>query len=97
LPTNPAGYLQDNSKGAILVPAVMKPFSEHISIDPSIRFGKPCIRGTRIAVADILTWLASGMSIGDILQDYPELSEESIRAALAFAAHREQSGRIVLT
>ena len=75
----------------------MKTYSEYISINPSIRFGKPCVTGTRIAVADILTWLASGMSIGDILQDYPELSEETIRAALAFAAYREQSGRIVLT
>lgn len=75
----------------------MKSYSEYISINPSIRFGKPCITGTRIAVADILTWLASGMSVEDILRDYPELTEEAIRAALAFAAHREQTGRIVLS
>lgn len=51
--------------------------------------------GTRIAVADILEWLASGMSNKNILDDYPELREESIRAALAFAAHREQIAKIV--
>ncbi len=67
----------------------MKQFSQHISIDPNIRFGKPCIKGTRIAVSDILQWLASGMQQEDILQDYPLLKLEHIYAALAFAANRE--------
>lgn len=89
-------YLQHDFKDAILQVA-MRPYSGYISINPSIRFGKPCITGTRIAVADILSWLASGMSLDDILRDYPELTEEAIRAALAFAAHREQSGKIILT
>ena len=64
-------------------------YSSFISIDSNIRFGKPCITGTRISVYDVLGWLASGMSIVDILEDFPELSEEKIRACLAFAADRE--------
>ena len=67
----------------------MKDFLQYISIDPDIRFGKPCIKGTRIAVLDILQWLASGMSMEEIKTDFPALKEEHIRAALAFAAHRE--------
>ena len=67
----------------------MKEFSSHISIDTGIRFGKPCIKGTRITVSDILQWLASGMTNEEILQDYPLLKEEDIFAALAFAANRE--------
>jgi uncharacterized protein (DUF433 family) len=61
-----------------------------IAIEPGKRGGRPCIRGTRIAVADILGWLASGMSHADILSDFPELTEDSIRAALAYAADRER-------
>lgn len=67
----------------------MKEISSYISIDPEIRFGKPCIKGTRITVADILQWLASGMSHEEILNDYPSLVKEHIFAALAFAANRE--------
>ena len=70
-------------------------FSSHISINADIRFGKPCIKGTRIAVADILQWLASGMTNTEILNDYPVLIEEHIRAALAFAANRESIIRII--
>ena len=61
-----------------------------ITIEPGKRGGRPCIRGMRIAVADILGWLAAGMSHQDILTDYPELTEEDIRAALAYAADRER-------
>ncbi len=68
----------------------MNEFLRYISIDPEIRFGKPCIKNTRIAVLDILQWLASGMSFEEILEDFPSLQPEHIRAALAFAAHREQ-------
>lgn len=67
----------------------------HISIDPAIRFGKPCIKGTRIAVVDILQWLASGMSIDEIITDFPSLTEEHIREALAFAAKRELHTRLI--
>ena len=73
----------------------MKEFSSYITIDPEIRFGKPCIKGTRIAIADILQWLASGMSHARILEDYPSLKEEHIFAALAYAANRESIIRII--
>ena len=58
--------------------------SAHITVNPGVRFGKPCIKGTRIAVADILHWLASGMSQEEILNDYPTLKNDHIRAALSF-------------
>jgi uncharacterized protein (DUF433 family) len=67
-----------------------------ISIDSGIRFGKPCIKGTRIAVGDILGWLSSGMTNQEILEDYPELREEHIRSALAFAAERDAITRIIV-
>ena len=60
-----------------------------ITIQPGKRGGKPCIRGMRITVGDILGWLASGMSIAEILEDFDELKEEDIYAALSFAADRE--------
>ena len=63
---------------------------ERISINPEIRSGKPCIRGTRITVYDILEYLAAGMSEDEILADFPSLEREDIRAALAFAALREK-------
>ncbi|GAA4746763.1 DUF433 domain-containing protein [Flavisolibacter ginsenosidimutans] len=67
----------------------MKEASSYISINPEIRFGKPCITGTRIAIVDILQWLASGMTEQEILEDYPALKKEHILAAFAFAANRE--------
>jgi uncharacterized protein (DUF433 family) len=68
-------------------------YSRLITIDAGKRGGKPCIRGMRITVADILEYLASGMEIDDILSDFPYLTKEDIYAALAYAAHKE---RIVL-
>ncbi|MDR1025660.1 MAG: DUF433 domain-containing protein, partial [Treponema sp.] len=67
----------------------MNVLSPYIVIDSNIRFGKPCIKGTRITVADILGWLAAGMTIEEIIEDYPELQEVHIRAALMFAAERD--------
>jgi uncharacterized protein (DUF433 family) len=61
-----------------------------ITLEPGKRFGKPCIRGLRIAVQDILEYLAGGMSEAQILADFPELTAEDIRACLAFAADRER-------
>ncbi|MDX2039604.1 MAG: DUF433 domain-containing protein [Acidobacteriota bacterium] len=61
-----------------------------ITIEPGKRGGKPCIRGMRIAVADVLGWLASGMSHQEILEDFPELAETDILACLQFAAQRER-------
>ncbi len=65
-------------------------YLEYISIDPNIRFGRPCIKGTRISVSDVLGWLASGMSMEEILADFPELTLDQLKACLAFAADREQ-------
>ncbi|MDO8967759.1 DUF433 domain-containing protein [Algoriphagus sp.] len=65
-------------------------YTEYISIDPNIRFGRPCIKGTRISVSDVLGWMASGMSMEDILADFPELNLDHIKACLAYAADREQ-------
>ena len=73
----------------------MEDFAQSISIDPAVRFGKPCIKGTRIAVADILSWLASGMSVKEILENYPTIKEEHIQASLWFAAHREEMVKIL--
>lgn len=61
-----------------------------ITIEPGKRSGKPCIRGLRITVYDVLDYLASGMSEDKILEDFPDLTREDIRAALAFAADRER-------
>ena len=73
----------------------MNEFSNYISVDPDIRSGKPCIKGTRITVGDILQRLASGMSFADILDDFPLLLEEHIRAALSFVANRESYTKII--
>ena len=61
-----------------------------ITIEPGKRGGKPCIRGMRITVGDVLGWLAAGMSHQQILSDFPELTEQDIRACLAFAAEKEK-------
>jgi len=63
----------------------------YVVIDQGIRFGKPCIKGTRITVGDILQWLSEGIPISEILEDYPLLKEIHIKAALAFAARRKIS------
>jgi uncharacterized protein (DUF433 family) len=57
-----------------------------ISVNPAVRSGKPCIRGTRITVYDVLEYLAGGMSEDKVLADFPDLSRDDIRACLAFAA-----------
>jgi uncharacterized protein (DUF433 family) len=65
-------------------------YSDIITIEPGKRGGKPCIRGLRITVYDVLDYLASGMSHADILREFPYLTEEGIRACLAYAADRER-------
>ena len=72
----------------------MKHYSEIITMNPEIRFGKPCIRGMRITVYDILSWLASGMTSIEILEDYLELTDEDIKATLAYAADREHKIKV---
>ena len=65
-------------------------YHSRIALDPHVRFGKPCVRGTRIAVGDVLAYLASGMSADEILADFPQLGRDDIRACLAYAAERER-------
>ena len=63
---------------------------ERIAIDPAVRFGKPCVRGTRLTVGDVLGYLAGGMSEADVLREFPQLSGGDIKACLAYAAERER-------
>lgn len=65
-------------------------YREIITIEPGKRNGKPCIRGMRITVQDVLEYLAGGMTEEEILSDFPELTREDIRACIAFAANRER-------
>ncbi|MHB9292173.1 hypothetical protein Holit_01262 [Hollandina sp. SP2] len=74
----------------------MNQLSRYITIDPDIRFGKPCIKGTRITVGDILGWLSEGIPEKEILEDYPELMERHIRAVLAFAARRDAMTQVLI-
>lgn len=70
-------------------------YSHIITIEPGKRGGKPCIRGLRITVYDVLENLASGMTHAEILDEFPYLTEEDIRACLAFAADRERKLEIL--
>jgi len=65
-------------------------YQEIINRNPNKRFGKPCIRTTRITVYDVLSWLAAGMTNEEVIKDFPELTVEDIQACLAYAADREQ-------
>ena len=65
-------------------------YQDIITMEPGKRSGKPCIRGTRMTVTDVLEYLASGMTQQESLADFPDLTEEDIRACLAFAADRER-------
>lgn len=72
----------------------MTDYRKIITINPEKRFGKPCVRNTRITVFDVLGWLASGMSQEEILEDFPELTGEDISACLSYAADKERKIRI---
>jgi len=65
---------------------MVHPLLDRISVDPDVCFGKPCIRGTRIWVSLILDFLASGMTMKEIVEEYPQLTEDDIRAAIAYGA-----------
>lgn len=72
----------------------MTRYQEIITIEPGKEEGKPCIRGMRITVGDVLGWLSAGMTHEEILADFPELTEEDIRACLAFTANRQNKARV---
>ena len=74
----------------------MSSYKNIITIEPGKRGGKPCIRGTRITVGDVLDWLASGMSHEEIIEDFPELTNEDILACLAYAAEKERNVVVML-
>jgi len=71
-------------------------YREYIEIDPNVRFGKPCIKGSRISVYDVLGWLASGMTFEEILHDFPQLSRDQILACLAYSADKERKSKVVI-
>ncbi len=69
-------------------------FTKYISINKDIRFGKPSIKGTRISVYDVLSWYASGMTLQDILEDFPQLNKDQVLACLSYAAEKERKLKI---
>ena len=70
-------------------------YSHLVTIEPDKRSGQPCIRGLRMTVQDVLEYMASGMTNDEILDDFPDLREEDLRACLAFAADRERRLRVI--
>ncbi len=74
----------------------MNKLLERISVDPNVCFGKPCIKGTRIWVSLILDFLAAGSSTQEILDEYPQLKEEDIRAAIAYGAEMSRERHVIL-
>jgi len=64
----------------------MNPLLKRISINPNVCFGKPCVRGTRIWVSLILDFMANGMTVQELLEEYPQLTEDDVRAAIAYGA-----------
>jgi uncharacterized protein (DUF433 family) len=70
-------------------------YRQRIAIDPQVRSGKPCIRGTRIAVGDVFDYLGGGMTIAEVLDDFPDLTPDDIQACFAFAAERDRRLMVV--
>ncbi len=75
----------------------MNPLLQRITVDPNIAFGKPCISGTRIWVSLILDFLADGLTTQEIIAEYPQLTEEDIRAAIAYGAEMSRERYVELT
>ncbi len=70
-------------------------YRERIAIDPRVRSGKPCIRGTRITVSDVFDYLGGGMTISEVLEDFPDLNVEDIQACFAYAADRDRRLNVI--
>ena len=68
-----------------------EPWRSRITIEPGKRGGRPCIRGMRITVYDVLSYLAAGMTVSEVLDDFPYLTQDDIQACFAFAAERERN------
>jgi uncharacterized protein (DUF433 family) len=69
-------------------------FRERLTIEPGKRGGKPCVRGTRITVYDVLSYLAAGMTVDEVLADFPSLTKDDILACLSYAAERERQSLV---
>ena len=69
-------------------------YKQYITINSEVRFGKPTIIGTRITVFDVLNWVANGMTTNEIIEDFPEIDENQIKACLTYAADRERKIQI---
>lgn len=76
------------------MPALANPLLARITVDPAVRFGKPCIRGHRIAVQEVLEWLAAGSKPEQIMADYPQLEVEDFQAIYAYAAELASNKRL---
>lgn len=74
----------------------MNPLLQRISVDPNVCFGKPCIRGTRIWVSLLLDFLANGAGIEEILAEYPQLTEDDVRAAIAYGAEMSRERYVAI-
>jgi uncharacterized protein (DUF433 family) len=84
-----------NTKGS--KQTVLMDYREIITMEPGKRGGKPCVRGLRITVGDVLGWIVAGLSWDEIIADYPDLTKEDIRACLEYAGAREQHTLTALT
>jgi uncharacterized protein (DUF433 family) len=73
---------------------LLKSYTDLITIDPTKKSGKACVRGLRVTVYDVLSYLASGMSPAEIVRDFPELTLEDIKACLEYAADREKNSLV---
>lgn len=90
-----AGYSPEHEKNYFKISYIwIMNYQEYIEIRPDKRFGKPCIKGTRISVYDVLNWLSNGMTKQEIMQDFEELDENMINACLGFAADKEHKLKI---
>jgi uncharacterized protein (DUF433 family) len=83
------GWPRLAGRGSLPYTDAMSPL-DRITIDQSVRFGKPCVRGTRITVGDVLSYLAAGMTEAEVVAEFPQLTGDDIRACLAYAAERER-------
>jgi uncharacterized protein (DUF433 family) len=71
-------------------------YRDYIEINSTIRFGKPCIKGTRISVFDVLSWLASGMTVEEVMSYFSQLAKDQILACLAYSADKERKSTVAL-
>jgi uncharacterized protein (DUF433 family) len=71
-------------------------YRKHISIDPEVRSGKPCVKGTRITVGDVLGYFAAGMSEEEVTKDFPELTHDAILACFAYAAASQEGTQSIV-